>query len=198
MPEEPHQIILSSDNPLVAQIVNAVVKTRPLGWSRRSRASYYNEKNGKWLLRDIDAMIKDRKARIYRYSNFPGLSQISLYLKLNQSFRYILDNLDPDGLYKQFEESIRITRQANTGVIIRFESAGEADSLEAEVMDSIKSRPKWMDKMDEWLEGEETKPFIKEGLRLTDEEVTQIKLELSGITSVMAAVDNASVKIRRV
>lgn len=198
MPEEPHQIVLSSDNPLVAQIVNAVVKKRPLGWSQRSRAAYYNEKNGKWLLRDIDAMIKDRKARIYRYSNFPGLSQTSLYLKINQSFRYILDNLDPDGLYKQFEESIRITRQANTGVIIRFESTGDADSLEAEVMDSIKSRPKWMDKMDEWLEGEDTKPFIKEGLRLTDEEVAQIKLELSGITSVMAAVDNASVKIMRV
>ena len=198
MPEEPHQIVLSSDNPLVAQIVNAVVKKRPLGWSQRSRAAYYNEKNGKWLLRDIDAMIKDRKARIYRYSNFPGLSQTSLYLKINQSFRYILDNLDPDGLYKQFEESIRITRQANTGVIIRFESTGDADSLEAEVMDSIKSRPKWMDKMDEWLEGEDTKPLIKEGLRLTDEEVAQIKLELSGITSVMAAVDNASVKIMRV
>ena len=191
------QIVISATNPITSQIVNAVVKNRPLGWSQRSQATYYKERNAKWLQHDIDLMMVDRKARLYRYSTFSGMSRNSLYLKINQSFRFLLDNLDPDGIYKDFADSIRITRQPNVGVLIKFEEHSDCESIEGEALESITQRPKWMEKMDAWLESEETKPFIKEGLCLSDEEVAQVKLELSGLTNVMASVDNGCIKIMK-
>jgi hypothetical protein len=196
----PKQIVLSSADPSVAHIVEALVKKRPIGWSHTSQASYYKQRYALWIKKNIDAMIADKKTRVYRYDVWTSLSHNSLYFRINQSVGYLLDNLDPNGIYKEWKESIDITRKAGIGVIMRYQKAEDV-GYDAEVIseDTLKSRPRWMETMDKWLEIPGAKdPFIREGLILTNQQVEQIKMELSGVEGLMISVTNQSVKILKV
>lgn len=185
------------DGKVAKQIVNLVVKKRPSGWSRRSYATYYKLVYAEWLLKDIDAMIADRKPRVYRYADFPKITPSSLYLRINQALMYILDpenNLDPDNKYAKFRQQISIKRTANVGIEIAFDEIFEIERG-ADICLGSQDTPKWKKKMDEYLEGDDLNPFHQTGLVLTDSEIAQIELELSGLENVLYSVTSKEIKI---
>jgi len=196
--EDNKQITITfPDGKVAKQIVNLVVKKRPSGWSRRSYATYYKLVYAEWLLKDIDAMIADRKRRVYRYADFPKISPSSLYLRINQALMYILDSengLDPDYKYAKFRQQVSIKRIAREGIVLEFDEIFEIERG-ADICVGSHDTPKWKKKMDEYLEGDDINPFHQQGLVLTEDEIAQIELELSGLENILYSVSSKEIKI---
>jgi len=193
-----HQIFPSPE--IASQIVNIVTNKKPTGWGRKSNAPYYNEWCGKQIKVHIDQMMESRNPIIYRYGTFcdieGGISRKTLYNKINQSIRYLVEKMDTsDGMYARWYEAVFVETIPNTGVQIRFKSE---DSFTPDSVLPREQMPEWKRLMEEWIEGDSARPFVVERLVLTPEEVRQFKIEFSQISNIMASVDCCSIKLIRV
>lgn len=201
MSDEPNDneiVIIRKNSEAAKQIVNALVKRRPLGWSARSYPTYYREHYAKWIQKDIDKMMVDRKMRTWRYDAFPTTKPQSLYLRINQSLMYLLDNLDHTGKYAKFREQISIARRTGVGIIIKFDEVLEGDQ-QADVVIGDDSIPEWKRELDRWIEDiNDVNPFLREGLILTDIQLTQLENELDGLSGILYTLTTRSVKIIKV
>jgi len=106
---------------------------RPSTWSRRANAPYYRQRHALEVKHILDEMILaresgDRKPRLIKYADYQEIAPVTLYLKINQAMLYLLDKLDPDGVYKEFREIIHISRARGTngGIVISY-NQGEDD-----------------------------------------------------------------------
>lgn len=186
---------------LSAKVVDIVVHgNRPNGWSRRSNATYYREQYALQMKSTIDQMWIDRQDRFYSYETWKHMSHNSVYLRLNQSLRYLVDNLDPDKKYARFLQMVSITRERNKGVKITFnEEFRHADTSSFSPAPVIpkSEAPKWKQKIEMWLEESEPgdKPFLLEGLMLSPEEVREVKLTFAGLKNVGASISHSTIRL---
>jgi hypothetical protein len=185
------------DGKVAKQVVNLLVRKKPKGWAHRSYASYYKLVYAEWLLRDINEMMVDRQPRIFPYDKWPNVSPSSLYLRVNQATAYILDNLDPDGKYARFFEQIKCRRIPKVGVKLCFDDVLADVEPGGEKFIGDDDAPAWKQKMDAYLESDDetVEPFHQTGLMLTPEQVAQLELELSGLSSIMYSVSCREIKI---
>src|SRR5438477_4611495 len=65
------------------------------------KGGYYNEKEARGFIPHLDSILEDKEDRELRYEDYPQWSPHTLWAKVNQSFKYIIDNLDPVGKYRQ-------------------------------------------------------------------------------------------------
>jgi hypothetical protein len=195
--EQPKPISVTfQDNSTMQKVVDLVVRKRPRGWSRRSHATYYKECYALWIKKDVDAMILDRKPRIFEYEQFPKLSQISIYNMICQALMYLREELDDDkNTYHKFRQEIKVSPQVNIGILMQYPDALVPGS-QAKICEGITKKPKWKEKMDEYLDDETAvKPFHIEGLLLQPSEIEQIEAELSGLSNVIYSVSAREIKI---
>lgn len=189
---------------IASKIVDLVVTKRPVGVSKLSYYSYYREYYALLYKPSIDEMIKTKQTIIFRYDIFcPEVSEQTLYNKVNQGIRYLIDNLDPDRTYHQWRDIVTITRsKSRGGVVIEFiaevRRANQANMSGELVYPKEDTTPKWRLDMDMWLESVSTKPFIRENMTLSLKEVEELKLELKELKGIMFDVKPVSIKIMRV
>lgn len=197
------------DKATAKRIIDTVVNHKPPGWSRKSQAPYYKEFFGKWLQDIANKMMKERNDIVFRYEVYCGItgekmSEQTLYNRVNQAKRYLIDCLDPDDLYKTWDALTNINREKGLGVTIRFKTEfhdfieGIKESASPDAIIPQKDEPLWRRKMNEWLESDETRPFIKEGLAMTSDQVKVLSDELDSLEGIQASVNAISVKIIRV
>jgi|ERR1700719_4861 len=192
----PKSITLTiSDQSTMAKVVDLIVRKKPVGWSRRSYASYYKESYAKWLQKDIDEMMVDRQPRIYRYDMWPSVSKNSLYLRVNQATAYLLDNLDPEQKYKKFFSELKCKKEPD-GIALRLDIVIEGKtSPQAEKFIGASDKPAWKIKMDDWIEDStREEPFFKGGLLLSPEEIKQLELELDG-SGILYSITSREIKL---
>lgn len=189
-------------NPQVSKaVVDMVVRNRPVGWSRRSNAPYYREAYALALKGQIDAMLKDRKDRVFRYDQFPQHSKETLYLRINQALRYLLDFLDDETkTYSKWNEMVAITRERGLGIRISYRSEFRESGLGAFVavpVDQKSSAPIWKQKVDDYLENASPadKPLHITGLCLTVEQLADLKTSMKGLDDVMFSATAQEIKI---
>lgn len=185
------------DGSVMQQVVDLVVKKRPIGWSRKSYATYYKLPYALWIQRDIDAMLVDRQPRVYRLDLWPRVRMNALYQRINQAVRFLIEaenGLDPDGKYAKWRESVHIRREPGVGVVMEFDAVLEG-APKAEKFIGQTDKPKWKEKMDSWLDSDDIKPFHQAGLMLTPEEIEQIKLELP--ENIMYSITSREIKLVR-
>jgi hypothetical protein len=177
-----------------SRVVDLIVHNKPIGWSRKSYASYYTEDYGKMVQRIADKMIESKHPMVIRLDT-QSCTMNTLYLRVNQGFRYLADNMDSDGKYKKFLCSVRISRKSGEGLSIEFKDS--AEDLIAEDFVSEKDMPKWKAQLDEYLESDnpEAEPFHKTGLLLNPEDIRQLKLELGELKNIIFSVDSREVKV---
>lgn len=192
---------------LQSAIVDAVVYSRPHGWGRRSVAPYYKERFGKEMKPILDEMIKTREDQLFEYEDFKkkfGISKETLYLRINQSMRYVIDKMDDvDHTYGRFCEMVEVNRERNVGVIIRFRPEcreGEVSNFVPKAVEPKDSLPVWREQLNEFLENSTPgdKPFFKEKLALTPEQIQDLTDSLTGIGGILFNVTSYSVKVIRV
>ena len=187
---------------VASKVVDLVVKgSKPDGWSRHSNAPYYKKEYAESIRKSIDKMLESGTDIVYRYDVFcvnTGVSKETLYLRINQSIRYLVERMDTaDNKYKNWYEAVNVTRERGVGIVIRFVAGlHEAGSnFEPEVLVPVAQQPVWKQRMYNWLESDREKPFIQEGLALSPDDITQLKLELHGLKTILASVSAATIKI---
>lgn len=187
---------------IASKVVNLIVHNRPAGWSRRSNAPYYKEVYAKQLKAEVDKMLENKKPLCFRYSTWcntnTGMSHQTLYNRINQSIRYLIEQMDIDNKYRNWSDMVRVERMPGVGIIISFiPGLLEDESFRADEIEPRDTMPIWKREMEDWLESDSIKPFCKEGLALTPQEVIDITTSLGTLTNVQASVTSKAIKIIR-
>lgn len=191
-----------TDKGVQQKFVESVVHNKPVGWSRKSQATYYKERYALELKKVLDDMMVSNKEFVFGYAWFEktfGLGKDSLYLRVYQSMRYLLEKLDPDGKYKTFwETKIEMHRERGKGVTLRFRheyQTGGPEFVPTEVMPQVEE-PKWKQRMKAWLESDDETPFSQNNIILSPEEITELEIQLSALgDSILSSITAHSVKL---
>ncbi len=196
-------------DPKVSQkIVELVTSDKPAGWSNKSNAPYYKRVYAEEIRPFIDNMMKDGQDILYRYSTWctdtSGVSRATLYNRINQSIRYLVERLDPQHIYSEWLERVVITRQSDVGVIISYvpglgPNGGNVPTMKPESVVPKVARAIWERKMDEWLEDETNyEPFVKEGLALSQQEVVNLIAKVAQLSNVQYSITESYVKLIKI
>ena len=182
------------------QLVALLAGVKPKNWKRVSNSPYYKSKYGYELRGIVDQMIELREDTEYRYCDFPRISKSSLYLRVNQAKRFILDNLDDDNKYAQFFELINITRE-RTGVRLTLDEEFRDPSkpyLGATVVSKEKQRG-LQGEIDDWLEHAKVgNIFRRSKLALDPEAIHDIEVSMQGLMDVVFSITTSTIKIVKV
>ena len=188
-------------DPNVAKVVcDSVIRTKPSGWGRRSNSPYYKEVYALALKEVADDMIKTREDQVYFYKDFPGIVPTTLYAKVYQALRYLIDYLDtPDKHYARWSEMVTISMQQGVGVRISFvetiRDAKIADFKPRSVV-SKAELPVWKQKVESYLEDhKQTKPFCESNLALTPTEIKDLRDSLLPVKGIIFHVKSYEIKI---
>jgi len=186
-----------------AKVVEILVTKRPVGWGRRSVAPYFNEKCGQEMKQVLDAMMQDKKPVLFSYSDFQkshGLNKHSLYLRINQGIRYVLEVLDNhERKYGKFMSMCKVRKQYGVGVLLSMRPECRGDFIsdfKPKPVDYADDEPRWKLKMHNWLQDVDSSDrFLHEGLMLSPEEIEDLKATLDSVPGIMHSVTSYSVKI---
>ncbi len=163
------------------------------------KGGYYNEKEAKLFLPVLDEIFVDKDAREFRYEDYPQWTPNTIWAKINQAIKYIVDHLDtPEEKYRILRNCLRVSK-GETGILFTY--VENPYTQEGWVAHKIKNPEKMLEDyktkvykfMEESLEGEEFD--LKDGISLTDEEVDQMKMLLSDSPIFLAYVSNTRIKI---
>lgn len=196
-------------NPTVQNaVVDAIVTNRPAGWGRRSIAPYFKEKYGLEMKKVIDDMMQDGQPVLFEYEEFQrkfGQSPETLYLRINQSLRYLMEKLDDsDKTYGRFVERLHVFKKRRVGIIMELAPTLTGDTkfdLTPKKIEPTTSEPKWKEELQQYLETAQpgAAPFLREKLCLNPEEIQQVKDSLAPLgNSVLHSVTSYSIKVIRV
>lgn len=184
------------------EINSIVYRTRPKG-------PYYNKENALQLKPILDRMMENKLPKSFSTKKF-GVSIGTLYNRIAQSFQFLIENkelMDTYGLtYRNFKELISIHREDQgtdePKVVLRFKGDKNAENaLQNLEADDITDSPaeslsgKWKQEMDQWLESEDTTPFERKDLKLTDDQANELDYNLSLLEGIMATVSKDRIKI---
>lgn len=188
---------------VASQVVDLVVNKRPKGWSRKSNAPYYKKVFATQIKHWIDRMIESGNSIVYRYKDFctddTGMSESSLYIMVNQSIRFLIDNMDENGKYERWYDSVRTTRKPGVGIIVNYlPGLSPLSQAQPEMAEPKETMPRWKQQMEEWLESDSTTPFIQEGLILSPEEIEALEVQFSQLSNVQASIKSSCIKIIKI
>lgn len=153
---------------------------------RKHNMPYYKAHFAMELKFILDRMIQSRRTQEFRYIDFPRLSKHSLYLKVYQSFLYLIDHADPDGEYIKLRNDTEIFKSEN-GVRIRCVNKDRAPlNVAEEVDDAAPPLPPWRVKIDGFLQnGKVGEKLIIDKLSLTTEQVEDLQTLLQEVDGVL-------------
>lgn len=194
------------DPATAARVVEAVVHSRPLGWSRKSNAPYYKEMYAEQMRAEADRMLASGNPLVYRYDKWctddTQMSKNTLYTRINQAVRYLVECMDaPDRRYSKWHDTTRTYRKSGVGVVIEFIPGLRGEDKSGFKADEIQPRenmPRWKREMEDWLESDSVTPFSIENLALGPDEIAELKVQFAQLSSVIASIKSSSIKIIRV
>lgn len=195
--------LLIPNQETASRLVNLVASKRPTGSSRGSHYPYYKKVYAMWIKFYVDDMLTSRNDILFDYDTFcnptDGLSPQSLYLKINQSIRYLVDAMDTDRVYMSWQDITETKKVPGVGIRISFlpEFRKVENQMKIKYVEPQEDEPVWRRKLDAWLEGDSDEPFIQENLTLTEEKVVELKKELGQLSGIACSIDHRSVKVIR-
>jgi len=191
-------------DPNVAKsVIDMVVRKKPIGWSRRSNAPYYKRCHALELKSVVDEMLTTREDQVYFYKDYPNMSANTLYLRVNQSLRFLLDFLDTDeAQYAKWSEMVNITKERGTGVRISFDDEFRNSAVSTFKPHAITSKgntPTWKQDVDDYLENiKRVQPLHIPGLCLSPDEMTTLRDSLRPLKGIIFYITSAEIKILKV
>lgn len=164
----------------------------PEKWSTLSNATYYREKFARELKPVLDAMIEDRKNRIFRYSSYRSMQPSTLRLRIDQAWRYLSTFLDPDGKYKALRKEVDL-RKGENGIVAWIIEEGVVEPMRADLLsvadDTGKGRS-WRDDLETFLnEAPEGDKLVIKNIDLLEDDRVHLETTLHGLENVMYSYD---------
>lgn len=201
MPDETIQTHFKTmfPSPAVAEgVVNLLLNPRPAGHSRKSVSPYYKESYARRLKEMIDLNATEQYDIFYSFKDWcadGNKSEKTLYVMVNQSMRYLLDKMDTDKVYAKWYESVQTHRRPH-GIVISY--IPERSKMRPTLTVPRDLMPAWKVRLEDWIESENTEPFVQDNLALNSEDIKKLKDEFGGIRSIQASITARSVKAIKV
>ena len=153
----------------------------------RSGGNYYNRNDAEKLKPFLDEMIVDGESREFRFSDYPQWSPNTVWLKINQAVKYIVDNMDDEEKrYAYFRNKLKICKTEN-GVLFKIVDAPDGWIVHKVGGEVSKEVETYKDKIFHFMEtSEEEEELDIKDLTLTEEEVIKMK-ELLDPSPIFAA-----------
>jgi hypothetical protein len=159
------------------------------------KMTYYRERFALQMKVIIDAMMAEAKEgkfeeRFFAYDQYNHvLNKNSLYLKINQSWLYLRNELDPTGIYNQFAEIISIDRKSKDGIRITYEKditePVDADLIPTKVLTEDEQQSNLRNHIDHFLENSAINEELNmTKLRLNEEQMSQIDASLCQLDNI--------------
>lgn len=193
--------------------VDLLTSDKPDGWGHKSSAPYFKEYFGLEMKSLIDDSMKTFQSIVYDYATFCNpkaahrVSERTVYNRVNQSIRYVLERLDtPDRKYSKWYDTVEVHPKPGVGVVISYRAEmvaiqlGQMDGMpKPRLVSPTTDIPRWKKELDQWLENPgNVEPFIKNNLALSPGEQEQLKTELFGLTNIEYSVSVDSVKLIKI
>lgn len=187
-------------SPAVSRVVlNNVLKKRPTSWGKRSNAPYYAEHYAVELQGHVDRMIEDKQDLVFVYKEYPSIKPSTLYLRVNQSFLFLRENMDENFKYTNLNNQIHILREKEC---IRFtykEQYREGmGALKAHSVAPASKAFVWKEKVDTFLEQSTVTKLHIDKLLLSPEQISDLNASLAGVQGIIFNIDAHSIKIIKV
>lgn len=176
---------------------------------KRRKGPYYNAFRAMELKPIIDDMVAKNKPKYFRVSSF-GVSIDTLRNRIYQSFQFLAEDskitAQFGNRYAELFDRIVIHREGKGSkeefVTLRFIDDPlkvELTALVAEDGPSKEDSMSWKQKITDYLEDpQQTKPLHLKELRLTEEEVEQLDLSLSQLTTILAKISTSEIIIHKI
>jgi len=195
------------DPETAARVANALVpSSRPDGWSKKSNAPYYKEVYAKEIKDTLDSVMATKQDMLYSYADFEklGMSHATVYLRVNQSSRYLMKYMDPEGKYADIlMNKVSITKERNVGVRIsllpEYRETGTESVFKPKSVVPKSDDPIWRKKLEEFLENAQPgETFHKSGLALDPDEIKELNDSFISVQGFIANITSYEIKIVRV
>jgi hypothetical protein len=191
-----------------AKIFNEVDKMdikKPVHWKRRSTASYYRERFGLEFKETIDKMLADERKEdvLYSYNVYCapdyGMTPNTLYTRLYQSMKYMLDYMDtPDHKYEDAMSKIELSRKKGVGILLSFmPDVKLGKPFLPETVKRADESASWKQELIDWMNTphEIGERKIVDKLTLTESEVNDWTIRLNNSESYTAVVTSNAIKV---
>ena len=189
---------------------------RQAGLTNNSRpyGVYHKREYGEQLKVTLDLLLEQSRQGIYKpkrflYKDYPKYKNKTLYHRVYQSIRYVVLEMDThDSQYKNLVAQLEVCRETD-GVYIRWrKDVQERDGiLKAEDVEEgqdtpvNKSKaPRWKEKLDDFLEGRDTRDIFDEKVNLSTEEAAELQASINalGEEQFLAVVQPTRIKVVRI
>jgi hypothetical protein len=188
------------DPAVAANIARLVTGAKPATFGPRSNSPYFKELYGQVMKEAADVMIETREDCMYYYSQFPNISDGTVYAMVNQSMRFLVERMDDETFkYAKWANVINVTKERGVGVRISFiEDYRNASSMAHVRPKSVLGKaqaPAWKQEVDTYCADDRmTKPLEIKGLCLTPDEIKMMRDSLARI-AVISEVTAQSIVI---
>lgn len=167
----------------------------PDGWRKTSTSSYYTERHALQLKPTLDALIADPDLVKVFTAEKMKKAVSTLYLQVWQSWKYLIDHLDPDGKYAELRRAIcigkgrgtiRLHRQKRSYETVPLEADDESEAAGAALSER---RLKWKSYLLNFIENAvEGEIYEETGLHLIQEDLEWLHTYLTGIDDKYATI----------
>jgi len=154
-----------------------------------STMPYYKEKFAERIKPVVDAMLKDKQARIVLYTDYPSVSRTTLYLQQQQAIKWLSDHVDAySGIANKMSAS-----KGKTGVVLRYFPQGidETGPIRAHKVDveetidlPVTDVTSAINKIRNFLDSPKAGPLQISSQGITEEDMSVIETMLSSAKSV--------------
>lgn len=198
------ELFKTSEQKRVADLLlSKGAEKRPTTWSGMTVASYYKERFALELKAVVDEMMKAYAAADltdveWSFKDYPEMAPSTIYNKLNQSKRYLLEKMDIQGIYSAFFQLVNFTRE-RTGIRLSYARDirnPNENTFKPKKVISKYDGPTWKIKIQKWLDNAKEKERLHvKNLSLTPEEIDVANELLSNIHDILFEVTDEDIRI---
>ncbi len=166
---------------------------------------YYKEHYALSLKPVIDRMMVDGENRIIRYKSFPKHSHRTVQLMIYQAYKYLQLEMDAEGVYARFRDNMEIQNKSDGVHLVLVKNIVKYDlafSDAAEILLPPKERSSWKGALQDFISTPWTPELTKDEcsliidkLSLSEDEVEQAELILSGTVGIFGKVSVNAIKV---
>lgn len=182
------------------KLVELMSGSRPGHWRQNTNSPYFKTRYAEELRIILDKMIETRQDIEYSYADFPRMSRSSLYQRVNQAKRFLLQELDPDKKYFNFCEIVAITRE-KTGIRLSIpdDLRDPNTPYVGRVVVPKSEQNEWQDKLDLFLENlpnlADGASFFEKKLSLSEDQIQALEASLMPLKNVVYSITYNTIKV---
>lgn len=163
----------------------------------RKKLSYYNEKCALELAPILDEVIETRKPKEFKLADHPGMSVRTIYLRVYQSWSWLIDNHEKKEQYAILKRDTRLTDRPNVRIYFKSSEALVPSDINVKMDGFVKTQNKINDFLA--LDIKEDTMFDERDLSLTTEQMEDVKNSLMGLPEdkIKIIIDPTRIRILR-